>query len=194
MKEIIFFSNNKNKINEVSKILSSDLYTVLSLDDFKKIVSPKEVGKTFEENAKIKSLYGFNKFNRMSFADDSGICINAMNNAPGINSKEYLKKNKDAKKIFKEIISTSKHKNNFKAYFQTTICLTLSKNKHIFFNGKIKGRIAENIKGSNGFGYDPIFIPDGQDQTFAEMSIIKKNQISHRSIAIKKLHKYFIKT
>ena len=90
MKEIIFFSNNKNKIQEISSLFIKFNYKLLSLNDYKNTVSPIESGKTFKDNAKIKSIYGFKKFNKICFADDSGICIDALNGGPGINSKTYL--------------------------------------------------------------------------------------------------------
>ena len=193
MKEIFFFSNNKNKIIEISKIFLLTSYKLLSLNDFEKTISPKETGGSFEENANIKSSFSFNKFKKISFADDSGICIEAMSNKPGVNSKEFLSSEKDKLKVFEKIISIVKSNNNFKAYFQTTICLTLSKHNHVFFNGKIDGRISKKILGKNGFGYDPIFIPTGEKQTLGQMSVIKKNQLSHRSIALKKLINYLSK-
>lgn len=193
MREIIFFSNNINKINEISKIISLKSYKILNLNNFDTIKSPQETGLTFEENAKIKSLFSFNKFNKMSFADDSGICINALNKKPGVNSKNYLEKHKDRNVILNQIISITQKKNDFKAFFQTCISLTINKNKHFFFNGIIKGKISDKIKGSEGFGYDPIFIPDGHDKTFSEMNLDEKNLISHRSIAINKLNKFLIK-
>ena len=138
MKKIIFFSNNENKVNEISNLLQSFSFKVLSLKNFKKIKSPAEIGKSFNENAKIKSLFGFERFKKICFADDSGICIEAMNGKPGVNSSDYLKSMNNKKKLLNHIVSLAKEKNNFNAYFQTTICLTLNKNDHFFFTGKIK--------------------------------------------------------
>jgi len=192
MKEIIFFSNNKNKIKEISNLLQDISFKVLNLNNFKKVESPNESGTTFKENAKIKSLFGFKKFNKICFADDSGICIKAMNNKPGINSKKFLNSNKNKNDTLNQIINITKNKNKFSAYFQTTICLSINKNDHFFFTGKILGRISNKIKGVDGFGYDPIFIPNGYDLTFAEMKMSDKNKISHRSIAISKFKKYLV--
>ena len=192
MKEIIFFSNNKNKIKEISNLLQDISYKVLSLNNFEKVKSPIESATTFKENAKIKSLFSFKKFNKLSFADDSGICIKAMNGKPGINSKEFLNSNKNKNETLNQIINIAKNKNKFPAYFQTTICLSINKNDHFFFTGKILGRISNKIKGVDGFGYDPIFIPNGYDLTFAEMKMSDKNKISHRSIAISKFKKYLV--
>ena len=191
MKEIIFFSNNKNKIIEISNFFVEKSIKILELNSFKKIQSPNEIGKTFEENAKIKSLYGYNIFKKICFADDSGISIEAMGGRPGVNSKKFLQKEKNPKKTLRLILSIAKDINNFNASFQTSICLSLNENEHIFFNGIIKGTISQEIKGLGGFGYDPIFIPNGDDRTLAEMSLQEKNNVSHRSIALKKL-KYYL--
>lgn len=192
MKEIIFFSNNQNKINEVSNLFVDSPVKILTLNNFKKINSPKENGNTFEDNAKIKSLYGFKNFKKICFADDSGICIESMNNKPGVNSKSYLDSKNNPYDKLNEIIKMAKTKNNFSCFFQTIISLTLKKNKSIVFGGRVNGSISKEIKGTNGFGYDPIFIPDGQNLTFAEMTILKKNSLSHRSIALKKLNEYIL--
>ena len=190
MKEIIFFSNNKNKIKEISNLFIKFNYKLLSLNDFKNTESPIENGKTFKDNAKIKSIYGYKKFNKLCFADDSGICIDALNGAPGINSKQYLESEKNKNATLNKIISLAKNKDRYKAFFETSICLTLNINKQIFFTGRVYGKISLKIRGNHGFGYDPIFIPNGMNLTFSEMTIYQKNLLSHRAIAIKKLSKY----
>tara|TARA_B100000700_G_scaffold324427_1_gene430543 strand:- start:1241 stop:1828 length:588 start_codon:yes stop_codon:yes gene_type:complete len=190
VKEIIFFSNNKNKIQEISNLFMRFNYKLLSLNDFKDTASPIENGKTFKDNAKIKSIYGYKKFNKICFADDSGICIEALNGAPGINSKQYLGSENKKNVILNKIISLAKNKNKYKAFFETSICLTLNIDKQIFFSGKVYGKISLKIRGNHGFGYDPIFIPDGMNLTFSEMSLHQKNLLSHRAIAIKKLSEY----
>ena len=190
MKEIIFFSNNKNKIKEISNLFIKFNYKLLSLNDFKNTESPIENGKTFKDNAKIKSIYGYKKFNQLCFADDSGICIDALNGAPGINSKQYLESEKNKNTTLNKIISLAKNKDRYKAFFETSICLTLNINKQIFFTGRVYGKISLKIRGNHGFGYDPIFIPNGMNLTFSEMTIYQKNLLSHRAIAIKKLSKY----
>jgi len=193
VKDLLFFSNNQHKIIEISKIFSKTSINILSLNNFKKIKSPDETGLTFEENAKIKSQFGLEKFKKNCFSDDSGICIDSMNGFPGINSKKFLEEEKGSQTKLKKIILTAKNKNNFNAFFQTTICLSLSKNKNIFFTGKIKGKISKEIKGVGGFGYDPIFIPSGHKLTFAEMNVEEKNLFSHRFKAISKLIIYINK-
>jgi len=193
MKEIIFFSNNKNKYSEIFNLFKDISIKILGLHNFNKIVPPNETGNTFKENAKIKAIYGLKSFKKPCFADDSGICIEALNNKPGINSKQFLKSFDDNLNAFKYIFqAVNKNKNN-RAFFQTTICLSLDANNHFFFNGVVKGKVALHAKGKNGFAYDPIFIPNGYKSTYAEMTLDKKNLISHRFIAINKLKKYLSK-
>ena len=175
MKEIIFFSNNKNKIKEISNLFIKFNYKLLSLNDFENVASPIENGKTFKDNAKIKSIYGYKKFNKLCFSDDSGICIDALNGAPGINSKQYLNSERKKNVILNKIISLVKNKDKYKAFFETSICLTLNTNKQIFFTGRVYGKISLKIRGNHGFGYDPIFIPNGMKLTFSEMNLYQKN-------------------
>ena len=193
MKEIVFFSNNKNKILEISNLFNESPLIILNLNDFKKVISPQEIGLTFEENAKIKSIYGLEKFKKICFADDSGICIKALDNGPGVKSKEFLTSKNTKKKVLNSIIQETKNKKNYDAFFQTTICLSLQNKKSLFFTGKIYGEISKKIKGISGFGYDPIFIPHGFNKTFAEMNMNEKNKISHRAVAIGKLTNYLNK-
>ena len=190
MKKIFFFSNNKNKIQEISNLFIKFNYKLLNLNDFKNTVSPIENGKTFKDNAKIKSIYGYKKFNKLCFADDSGICIDALDGGPGINSKQYLGSENKENVVLNKIISLAKNKDKYKAFFETSICLTLNIDKQIFFTGKVYGKISLKIRGDKGFGYDPIFIPNGMNLTFGEMNLYQKNLLSHRAIAIKKLSKY----
>tara|TARA_Y100000590_G_C15479250_1_gene923328 strand:- start:92 stop:673 length:582 start_codon:yes stop_codon:yes gene_type:complete len=190
VKEFLFFSGNNFKIKEVKKILENDKLKILTLNDFPLINEPKETGKTFAENALIKSSYGYKKFGFPCFADDSGICISALNNKPGIKSKRYQERNGGFEKTFEIIINETKRKKDFKAYFQTSIVLTLKKNKVLYFDGIVFGKISNKPIGSYGFHYDPIFIPNGYIKTYAEMTIDEKNIISHRSVAINKLKKY----
>ena len=192
MKSLLFFSHNQKKIAEVNQIFNNSFLKINSLKELKKIKEPRENGKTFAENAKIKSLFGFKKFNIPCFADDSGICVNALRNKPGIYSKRFLRSFKTKNEAFKYIISATIKKNDNRAFFNTTICLSLNINQHILFVGKISGTISNKPKGSNGFGYDPIFIPSGFSKTFAEMSNQKKNLLSHRMIAIKKMESFLI--
>jgi XTP/dITP diphosphohydrolase len=190
LKDILFFSHNQKKIVEVKQIFKNSKIKVYDLNSFKKIKEPKETGATFSSNAKIKSKYGQQLFDMPCFADDSGFCVEALKNNPGVKSKRFLEKFSNNKKAFEYIISNVVKKRNNKAFFVTAISLTLKENHHITFLGKISGTVSLKPKGVNGFGYDPIFIPENNIKTFAEMSLEEKNIISHRKIAITKLKSF----
>ena len=190
MKDILFFSHNQKKIIEVKQIFKDTKIKVYDLNAFEKTKEPRETGNTFSSNAKIKSKYGQKLYNMPCFADDSGFCVEALKNNPGVKSKRFLEKFSNKKKAFEYIISNVIKKKNNKAFFVTAISLTLKENHHIIFLGKINGNVTLEPKGSNGFGYDPIFIPENNIKTFAEMSLEKKNNISHRKIALTKLKSF----
>jgi len=190
MNALIFFSKNQNKIKEINNFFLNSKTKIFTLKNLPHIKEPKESGNSFAENAKIKSLYGFKKFNLPCIADDSGICIDALNYKPGIGSKRFLKKFKNNKEAFNFIINKVGLLNKTFAYFKTSICLTLKNGHYIVFEGKISGNIARAPKGNNGFGYDPIFIPNSHNKTFAQMSMKQKNNYSHRGIAINKLKNF----
>ncbi len=192
MRKLLFFSNNKNKTIEIKKIFKKFKLEILSLSDLDISDEPKESGQTFEENAKIKSDYGFNKTGFPCFADDSGICIESLNWKPGVLSKRFLNNFKSNQACFESIIESTKKNNKQNAYFNTSISLTIKNNQNIIFNGKIDGKISEQAKGKFGFGYDPIFIPKNYNKTLAELSTKDKNEISHRSIAVRKLINFLI--
>jgi XTP/dITP diphosphohydrolase len=190
LKNLLFFSNNHKKILEVESIFDHKGVKIHNLRSFEKIKEPNENGLSFAENAKIKSFFGLKNFNIPCFADDSGICVEAIKNKPGIKSKRFLDKFATSGHAFEYIISNVIKTKNDKAFFKTAICLSIKDNHHIVFEGKINGRISIKPKGSNGFGYDPIFIPEGYEKTFAEMSIKEKNTISHRKIALMKMESF----
>ena len=190
MKDILFFSHNQKKIIEIKQIFKDSKIKIYDLNSFKKIKEPKETGATFSSNAKIKSNYGQQLFDMPCFADDSGFCVEALKNNPGVKSKRFLEKFSNNKKAFEYIISNVVKKRNNKAFFVTAISLTLKENHHITFLGKISGTVCLEPKGTNGFGYDPIFIPENNVKTFAEMKLGEKNIISHRKIAITKLKSF----
>ena len=187
MKRLLFFSNNKDKITEVKKIFNKFNLELISLNDLNISEEPEESGKTFEENAKIKSDYGFNQTGIPCFADDSGICLETFNWKPGVLSKRFLNNFKNNEACFENIIQSSKNNSKRNAYFKTSISLTIKYNQSLIFNGKIDGKISAQAKGGFGFGYDPIFIPKNYNKTLAELSTKEKNEISHRSIAVTKL-------
>ena len=187
MEELLFFSNNKNKVIEIKRIFKKFNLNILSLSDVGINEEPEENGQSFEENAKIKSIFGFNKTGIPCFADDSGICIESLKWKPGVLSKRFLNNFKSNGDCFKSIISNIKKSGKDNAYFKTSISLTIKIDQNIIFNGKVDGKISEKPKGSFGFGYDPIFIPKYYYKTLAELSTKEKNEISHRSIAVTKL-------
>ncbi len=187
MEKLLFFSNNNYKIKEIKKIFREHNLKILSLTDLNINYEPKENGQTFEENAKIKSDYGLKKTGIPCFADDSGICIESLNWRPGIYSKRFLNNFKNKQDCFDHIINRTKSSQKKRAYFKTSISLTIHKDQNIVFNGKVDGEISNRIIGNNGFGYDPIFVPKYFKKTLAELSTKEKNQISHRSIAVTKL-------
>ena len=190
MKNILFFSHNQKKIIEINQIFKSSRININNLNSFKKVKEPKETGDTFSANAKIKSMYGQKIFKMPCFADDSGFCVEALSNDPGVKSKRFLEKFFSNKEAFEYIISNVIKKNNNKAFFVTAVSLTLNNNHHIIFLGRINGTVSLKPKGDNGFGYDPIFIPENHNKTFAEISPKEKNKISHRKIAITKLKSF----
>ena len=190
MKNLLFFSHNIKKILEVKKIFNNKNINVKDLNFFEKIKEPNENGLSFAENAKIKSTFGLKNFSIPCFADDSGLCIRAIKNKPGIKSKRFLDSFETNDNAFEYIISNVIKNKNDQAFFKTAICLSLKKNHHIVFEGRINGRISLKPKGKNGFGYDPIFIPEGYKKTFAEMSSKEKNKISHRKIALSKMESF----
>ena len=187
MKNIFFFTGNKNKYSEIKGLLKTTNLKIYTLNNFKNFREPIESGKSFAENAKIKSDFGFIKSNIPCFADDSGICIKALNYKPGIFSKRYLSKFKSNKDCFNKIINQVEKSGEQAAFFKTSISLTIRLGITVCFEGVVRGKISNKVCGKNGFGYDPIFIPNGYSKTFAEMDIETKNLISHRSIAMKKL-------
>jgi len=192
LKRILFFSNNENKVKEIKNLFNDFNISVLSLNDFNINISPKENGRSFSENAKIKSIFGYRKTNIPSFADDSGICIEALKWKPDITSKRFIQGFKKSSDCFKYIIDKVNKTGKNKAYFQTSICYTLKNNYHIVFEGRVWGTISRKIMGVRGFGFDPIFIPSGYKKTFGQMTIHEKNLISHRSIATNKFLGFLI--
>ncbi len=187
MKEILFFSNNKDKVREINKLFKTVEIKVYYPKDFGVSYEPKELGESFAENAKIKSFFGYKKINLPCFADDSGICIEALDWKPGILSKKFINGFKNKNECFNYIINKVEKTGKKRAYFQTSICYTIKDNYHIVFEGRVYGKISDKFIGNMGFGFDPIFIPNGYIKTFAELEVKEKNTLSHRSVAVNKL-------
>lgn len=184
IKELVFATNNKHKTEEVEKLLS-DRYKVLNLTDIGCFADIPETGSSFAENALLKSMYVVAHYQLDCFADDSGLEIAALNNEPGIYSARYSG-NRDDQQNLNLVLSKMEGQSNRKANFRTVIALVQNGQQHLF-EGVIYGNIRHKPSGEKGFGYDPIFEPEGYNITFAEMSMEQKNQISHRALAMNKL-------
>lgn len=185
MKQIVFATNNKHKLEEIRNILDHTL-NILSLDDINCHEDIPETGSTIEENALIKARYIKEKYDYDCFADDTGLEIKSLNNEPGVYSARYAGNDHNSEKNMQKVLENLKDKNDRSACFRTCIALITGNNEYLF-EGKIEGEIITEKKGESGFGYDPIFVPDGYTQTFAELGNDIKNKISHRALAVKKL-------
>jgi len=190
--QLCFVTNNKNKLLEVSSILEKELI-INSLDDIGFSDQIPETGKTIEDNSLEKAEFINKKFKLNCFADDTGLEIQSLNGNPGVHSARYAGIQCNANENINLVLKNMKDVSNRKASFRTIITLILDSN-FFFFEGKIDGKISYEPKGSYGFGYDPIFIPDGYNITFGEMQPEKKNKISHRKKAINKLYLFLRKS
>ena len=195
IKEIFIGSNNKGKLKEIADLLPKRL-KIFSNIDFK-IPSPKETGSTFSENSILKAKYFSKKTKKICLSDDSGIEIDILDKQPGIYSADWSGKKRNfdlaIKKVYKEIFKKDKSwkKKKITARFICVLTIYWPNGKFISEEGKIEGRISTFKRGKNGFGYDPIFIPDGKRLSFGEMQQTKKYKIDHRSRAFKKIRKFF---
>ena len=183
--QLCFVTNNKNKLLEVSSILKP-IIKINSLDDIEFYDQIPETGSTLEENSLEKAKYIYDKFGMNCFADDTGLEIDSLDGAPGVYSARYAGLNCNADDNIKLVLNKMKGFSNRKATFRTIITLFLD-SEQFSFEGKIDGKISFEPKGDFGFGYDPIFIPNGFNITFGEMSSVDKNKISHRKKAINRL-------
>lgn len=182
--ELVFASNNEHKVNEVRAIAGSAII-LKSLNDIACFDDIPETGSTFEENAGQKSRYIFERYHCDCFADDSGLEIDALNGEPGVYSARYSG-SRDFEQNMQLVLDRLEGQKNRTARFRTVISLILNGKEHLF-EGSIEGKITLQRSGSKGFGYDPIFQPDGYEISFAEMDPAEKNRISHRAIAVEKL-------
>jgi XTP/dITP diphosphohydrolase len=185
MHQLVFATNNAHKLQEVSAKIDGQI-KLLSLDDIGCFDDIAETGLTFRENAAIKSRYIHNKYKLDCFGDDSGLEIDALNGEPGVYSARYAGDHGNHAANIDKVLKGLQDQTNRKARFRTVISLIWNGEEH-FFEGAIEGSIRHESSGSEGFGYDPIFQPDGYNVTFAEMSLDEKNRISHRAKAIEKL-------
>lgn len=182
--DLVFASNNQHKVEEVQAIIGSKI-NLKSLNEINCHDEIPETGDTFVENAGQKSRFVYERFHLDCFADDSGLEIDALNGEPGVHSAHFSG-SRDFQENINLVLTRLEGKANRKARFKTVISLILS-GKEYLFEGIIEGKISMSQSGQKGFGYDPIFIPEGYDISFAEMSAEEKNKISHRAKAMEKL-------
>ena len=195
IKKLLIGTNNKGKLKEIRGLLPKNI-KIYSTSDFN-LKSPREYGKTFKENSFIKSRYFSKKTNLICLADDSGLEIDLLNKRPGLYSARWagrkLNFNKAIKRVYKEL--TKKNKNwkkiKIKARFICALSISNLNKSIVCVTGKVEGKISSEPKGKNGFGYDPIFIPNGRKITFGEMKPLHKYKIDHRFRAFKKIKKFF---
>ena len=195
IKKLLIGTNNEGKLREIKNLIPKNIQIFSTLDF--KLKSPKENGKTFAQNSIIKSKYFSKKTNLICLADDSGLEIDILDKRPGIYSARWAGKNKDFKiainKVFKKLTAKDKNwkKKIIKARFICALSISYLNKNLVSVIGKVEGKISNKALGKNGFGYDPIFIPNKEKKTFGEMSFLKKYRMDHRSKAFKKIKKFF---
>jgi XTP/dITP diphosphohydrolase len=182
--ELVFASDNQHKVDEIQAIAGSR-FILKSLNDISCFDEIPETGNTFEANAGQKSRFIYDRYHVNCFGDDSGLEIDALNGEPGVDSAHYSG-SRDFGQNMQLVLSNLGDNPDRRARFRTVISLILD-GKEYLFEGAIEGRITNTVSGTQGFGYDPIFIPDNYNITFAEMNAAEKNRISHRAIAVKKM-------
>ena len=194
IKKLLVGTNNKGKLKEIKNLIPKNMQIFSTLDF--KLKSPKENGKTFSQNSIIKSKYFSKKTNLICLADDSGLEIDILDKRPGIYSARWAGKNKDFKiainKVFRELTAKNKNwkKRHIKARFICALSISYLNKNLVSVIGKVEGKISKKAKGKNGFGYDPIFIPNNEKKTFGQMSFSKKYRMDHRFKAFKKIKKF----
>ncbi|KAA2216838.1 non-canonical purine NTP diphosphatase [Maribacter flavus] len=186
--KLVFATHNQNKVKEVQQLLPKGI-TLVSLKDLGITEDIPETENTLEGNAKLKSDYVYQNYNLSCFADDTGLLVDALNGEPGVYSARYAGIRNDAHANMDKLLKNLADKDNRSAHFKTVISLNLE-GRTQFFEGVVEGEITTSKKGDKGFGYDPIFRPNGYDQTFAELPLDIKNEISHRGKAFSKLITY----
>lgn len=183
--KLVFATNNSHKLQEARQILTNEI-EIISMAEAGCFDDIEESGKTLEENAALKARAVYDRTGLNCFADDTGLEIEALQGRPGVFSARYAGMNHDFNANVDKVLSEMKHMSNRKARFRTVVCLILQ-GKEFFFEGVVNGEIQHLRSGESGFGYDPIFRPEGYDRSFAALSALEKNAISHRGHALKKL-------
>jgi XTP/dITP diphosphohydrolase len=186
--QLVFATNNKNKLKEARAILK-DKVDVVSLADIQCFDDIDETALTLEGNALIKACYIYEHYHQNCFSDDTGLEIPALNGEPGVYSARYAGEDKDSNANMQKVLDKLRDKDNRSAQFRTVIALIID-GKEYFFEGIVKGEITKEKHGNSGFGYDPIFRPEESSLTFAEMPLDEKNKISHRGRALEKLNEF----
>jgi XTP/dITP diphosphohydrolase len=186
--ELIFASNNQHKVKEIKNILGNS-FKLLSLSDVDILEDIPENEPFIEGNALSKARYVYNATGLNVFADDTGLEIEALNGLPGVNSARFAGENKDSSANIEKVLAMLGNIENRNARFRTVIALIFEKKEYLF-EGIVTGKIISEKRGVQGFGYDPVFIPDGKTSTFAEMELAEKNTISHRARAFEKLREF----
>jgi len=187
--KICFASHNSNKIQELNQMLVG-VHEIVGLEELGITEEIAETGETFEENSRIKAKYVYNARQIPVFADDSGLCVEALDGDPGVFSARYSGLDKNDQKNIDLLLFNLEGEKNRNAYFATVITYISANGEGKQFYGQVDGQILTEQKGDKGFGYDPIFQPDGYDVSFAQMPSEEKNKISHRAQAVKKLIEY----
>ena len=188
--KLIFATHNPHKLEEIRKIVGNS-YELISLKEIGFSEEIPEEQPTLEGNALQKARYVHQRFGWDCFADDTGLEIEALNNAPGVYSARYAGENHDSEANIQKVLKELHHITHRKARFRTVIALIHGQEEHLF-EGIIEGEIIREKRGVEGFGYDPIFRPEGYEQTFAEMPLALKNRISHRGLAVQKLGQFLM--
>ncbi len=183
--ELVFATNNQHKLRELQQILGQQ-FNLLCLNDINCHEDIPEESPTIEENSMGKAVYVYEKYAKNCFADDTGLEVESLDGRPGVISARYAGDEKNMDNNIAKVLEELEEKENKKARFKTVISLILD-GKRYQFEGIINGKIIKEKRGIGGFGYDPVFVPDGYNTTFAEMSANDKNKISHRGIAVQKL-------
>lgn len=186
--KLVFATHNPNKLKEVQQLVPNQI-ELINLETIGCTTDIPETADTLEGNAKIKADFITNNYQLSCFADDTGLLVNSLNGEPGVYSARYAGTQADSNANMDKLLTNLSSKKDKSAYFQTVIALNLNGKTHIF-EGKIEGVITASKRGENGFGYDPIFQPNGYKETFAELPLTIKNKISHRALAFKKLITY----
>lgn len=180
--ELIFATNNQGKLRELRQLVGTEII-IKTLKEVGVVEDLPEPFDTFEENAWSKANYVFQKLGKNCFAEDSGLVVRALNGAPGVFSARYAGEPSDDERNNQKLMAELKDKADLSAWYQATICLIIDGHAH-YFEGKCAGTISRNPKGNGGFGYDPLFIPSGYEQTFGELPSEVKNKLSHRGKAV----------